>query len=70
MDEGIEQILGRRVRELRVAQGLTKTDFCLMVGISRPYLNRIEEGRANVTLRQLSRLASGLGVPAVDLISR
>ncbi len=69
MDERIEQTVGRRVRELREAQGLSKIEFCLMIDLSRPYLNRIEAGEANITLRQLERLAAGLGVSASDLLN-
>lgn len=69
MDERIEQTVGRRVRELREAQGLSKIEFCLMIDPSRPYLNRIEAGEANITLRQLERLAAGLGVSASDLLN-
>ncbi len=68
MEERIEQTVGRRVRELRQQEGLTKTEFCLMVNISRPYLNRIETGQANITLRQLDRLAAGLDVHPAELL--
>lgn len=69
MVERIEQTVGRRVRELRTQQGLSKTDFCLMVNISRPYLDRIESGDANITLKRLAELAAGLDVPPAALLS-
>lgn len=69
MNERIEQIIGANVQRLRQEQGHTKTAFCLMAGISRPYLDKVEAGEANITVRQLERLASGLGVEPVDLIS-
>ncbi len=62
MSETIEQRVGRNVRALREDQGLSKVEFCLMAGISRPYLNHIESGKANVTVKQLDRLAKSLGV--------
>ncbi len=70
MDERIEQRVGRRVRELREGQGLSKSEFCLMIDLSRPYLNAIESGDANITLRQLARIAAGLAVDPEDLIRR
>lgn len=69
MSERIEQTIGANVRCLRVEQGHSKTAFCLMAGISRPYLDKVEAGEANITVRQLERLAAGLGVDAIDLIS-
>ena len=70
MQERIEQTVGRRVRELRMQQGLGKTEFCLMIDLSRPYLDAIEAGEANVTLKLLDRLASGLDVEPAELLER
>jgi transcriptional regulator with XRE-family HTH domain len=60
--------LGRRVAELRNALGLNQREFAELVGISVPYLQRIESGRQNLTMRSLARLAWGLGVPALRLL--
>ena len=69
MNERIEQIIGANVQRLRQEHGHPRSAFCLMAGISRPYLDKVEAGEANITVRQLERLASGLGVEPVDLIS-
>ena len=68
MEERIEHTVGKRVRELREREGLSKTEFCLMVDISRPYLNSVEDGTANITLRMLARLAAGLDVHPCELM--
>lgn len=68
MEEITVQRIGQRVREMREEQGLGKSEFALMVGISRPYLNRIEQGTANVTVKMLVRVASGLDVSVLDLL--
>lgn len=68
MGEETVQRIGRRVRRMREEQGLGKAEFALMVGISRPYLNRIENGTANVTVKMLVRVAAGLDVSAIDLM--
>ena len=67
MSESTLQKIGVRVQELRKQQGLSKTEFALMVGISRPYLSQIENGSANVTIKMLERVASALDVPMVVL---
>ena len=51
MDERAKQILGRRVEETRRDLGISKVDFCVATGISRPYLDRIEDGTANFTVK-------------------
>lgn len=68
MEETIEQRIGRRVRSLREEQNLTKTDFCLMVNLSRPYLNKIEKGVANPTIKVLEQIAKGFDIPVTYLI--
>ena len=69
MSERIEQVIGRRVQALREQQHLSKIDFCLMTDVSRPYLNRIEAGEANITVKQLARLAAALNVEPADLLA-
>ncbi|OUN89777.1 helix-turn-helix domain-containing protein [[Collinsella] massiliensis] len=68
MNESIEQTAGRNVRSLREEQHLSKTAFCLMAGVSRPYLNRIEAGQANMSIKQLDRLAKALGTDVISLL--
>lgn len=68
MDERIEQRVGRNVRALREQQRLTKVEFCLMAGVSRPYLNKIEAGEANISVKQLDRLAKSLDVQVTSLL--
>ena len=68
MSEKIEQTIGRNVRSLREAQHLSKVEFCLMAGLSRPYLNKIEGGEANISVKQLDRLAQSLGIDAAELL--
>lgn len=68
MNEPLGQIVGRNVAALRIKQGYNKTDFCLMAGISRPYLNYVESGESNITLNELQRLADGLAVHPIRLL--
>ena len=67
MDERAKQILGRRVEETRRDLGISKVD-CVATGISRPYLDRIEDGTANFTLRVLFKIAPALGMTVSELL--
>ncbi|HOX68180.1 MAG TPA: helix-turn-helix transcriptional regulator [Burkholderiaceae bacterium] len=62
-----QRAFGERVRELRLAGGLTQDDLAERCGLFRTYLSRIETGRANPTLTMIDALASSLGVPIVAL---
>ncbi|MDO9018340.1 MAG: helix-turn-helix transcriptional regulator [Deltaproteobacteria bacterium] len=54
--------IGRRIAELRAAQGWTQEKMAEALDVNLPYLQRIEGGRENLTVRSLARLAHVLGV--------
>ncbi|MFQ5587716.1 MAG: helix-turn-helix domain-containing protein [Nitrospiria bacterium] len=58
--------LGRVLRSLREARGLTQADMETM-GISHRYYQRIERGRSNVTIKTLVKIAGSLGVEIEDI---
>lgn len=60
------QTVASRLRELRLTQGLTQWALAER-GVSYKYYQRIEAGRANVTLRTLDRVARALGVSFEEL---
>lgn len=55
--------LGQRIRELRLAAGLTQAELARRTGIHRPNIARVEAGRHTPSLETLARLASAIGVP-------
>ena len=57
-----QRAFGQRVRELRLAAGMTQEDLAERCGLFRTYLSRIETGRANPTLTMIYALATSLGV--------
>lgn len=59
--------LGRRVRYLRAAKGLTQESFAELCGISPRYISELERGAANVTVNILEPVATTLGVTLKDL---
>ena len=65
-DKRLMQLVGKRVRELRIARGLKQEDMC-QFGFDYKYYQRIEYGEKNLTLKTLNKLAKGLGVPVSEL---
>ena len=61
--------LGYNVRRLRTEQHLTKRTFAMMVGIGRPFLDKIESGEADPRLSLVIRLADALSVTPEDLLA-
>src|SRR3954465_6206134 len=60
--------VGARIRELRIAQGLTQESLGLEAGMSRNMIIGLEWGRKSVAYERLWDLASVLGVGVDELL--
>ena len=58
---------GERIRELRIAQGLSQEKFALSIGMDRTYYASVESGKRNISLNNIKKIADGLGVSLSDL---
>lgn len=54
--------LGERIRTLRANTGLSQEKFALKIGMDRTYFASVESGKRNVSIRNLKKIADGLGV--------
>ncbi len=61
--------VGRRVRSMRLEQGLTLDKFSQHSGVSRRTIISLEAGEANVSLGTLDKLARALGTTFGQLVS-
>jgi transcriptional regulator with XRE-family HTH domain len=60
---------GRRLREIRESQGLSREDLAQMAGIKSGIIYKLETKRNNnPKLKTLSAIARALGVRVADLI--
>lgn len=60
---------GRRLRELRLKQGLSQERLGELAGLDRTYVSSAEAGRRNVSLKTICKLAEALGVDPGSLLS-
>jgi len=60
--------MGRRLKILREAQGLTRQALAELAGISRESVRLLEAGRFDPTLGMLTKLARALKVTLPDLV--
>ena len=65
--EKVRLLVGQRVRQLRLEQGLTAAELGRIVDKQRTYVSDFENGRLNFTQETLSFFAEALGVDEVDL---
>lgn len=54
--------IARRVRETRVAAGLSQSELALTCGVARTTVIAIENGRPGVAIEKVQRVLSGLGL--------
>ncbi len=66
--ESWEQV-GLRVREARIAAGLSQVQLAGLLGVDRSALVRIESGQRQVSALELFRLSDHLGVPPTHFVS-
>lgn len=67
--EDIQSRFGARVRELRQAKELTQEQLAFDSGLDRTYINSVEQGRRNVSLVNIVRIAEALKVEPAELVS-
>lgn len=60
--------LGARLRELRLAAGLTQAELARRTGIHRPNIARVEAGRHTPSLETLARIANAIGVSTTRVL--
>jgi transcriptional regulator with XRE-family HTH domain len=60
--------LGRRIRDARVASGLTQEDLAQSLHLSNAYISLIERGDRNPPIATVFAIASVLGVSPRELL--
>ncbi|MBO6515212.1 MAG: helix-turn-helix transcriptional regulator [Bacteroidia bacterium] len=65
--EQVQKAFGERIRKLREAKGMSLLDLGVITGLEKTAISRIENGRTNVTLRTVTKLARGLNTDLLEL---
>jgi transcriptional regulator with XRE-family HTH domain len=61
--------VGTRIRELRNERGLSLAELAEASELSKGHLSSVEHGLAAITIQTISRLAKGLNVPALYILT-
>jgi transcriptional regulator with XRE-family HTH domain len=61
-------LFGKRVRELRIAKGLSQEELAELAALHRNYVGGIERGERNLGLLNLVQLAHALSVKPAKLL--
>lgn len=68
MSEDVRQLVGRNVRRLRIAAGLTQAGLAIKMGVDRAYISGLELGERNPTVVTLWHVAQVLDVKVGSLL--
>ncbi len=59
----IQQLIGRKIRELRKSERISSTKLSGLVGISQGQLSKIENGKITISIKTLSKLCQAFNRP-------
>jgi transcriptional regulator with XRE-family HTH domain len=62
MSEDLRRMVGRNVRRLRIATGLSQAELAERMGVDRAYVSGLELGQRNPTVVTLWHIGKALGV--------
>jgi transcriptional regulator with XRE-family HTH domain len=63
----ILQSFGLRIKTLRQKQTISQEKLAEMADLHRTYINLVESGKRNISLRNINKLSKALGVSLEDL---
>jgi transcriptional regulator with XRE-family HTH domain len=64
------QTFAANLRKVRLERGLSQERFADLSGVHRTYVGSVERGERNVSIDNMERFASALGVDLVELLAR
>lgn len=69
MTAGLRKILAENIRALRASKGFSQEDLADHCGLHRTYIGSVERGERNISLENIERLSTALGVTAPQLLT-
>lgn len=59
---------GQRLREVRHEKGISQEKLAELAGLHRTYVSSVERGERNISLQNIEKLATALGVTMARLM--
>lgn len=67
-NKSLDVEIGRRLRQARIAKGLTLKDMAASVGLSHQAIQKYENGESRLSLSTLAQLRQHIGIEPADLL--
>lgn len=68
MEGDLQKQVGKNLRAIREARGVSQEAFADVLGVHRTYMGGVERGERNLTLKSVERIADRVGLDPIDLI--
>lgn len=62
------QKFGENMKKVRLEKGMSQGDICRALGLDRAYISNVENGKQNLTLSTMEKVAKALGVSSSELL--
>ncbi len=63
----ITEKFGEQIKQLRNNLGISQEKFALSIDMDRTYYASVESGKRNISLKNIDKIARGLGVSLEEL---
>ena len=64
------EIVGKNVRKYREKKGISQEALADLAGVHRTYVTKVEQGKTNISVVNIFRIAEALDVEAKELLER
>lgn len=65
----ISESFGLRCKALREEKGISQEKFALLIEMDRTYYSSVENGKRNISLKNIEKIAKGFGLTVSELLN-
>lgn len=65
----IQSAFGLAIKSVRTNVGISQEKFALMIGMDRTYYASVESGKRNISITNISKIASGFNITLSELFA-
>lgn len=68
MSKTTAQKFGENMKKIRLEKGMSQGDICRALNLDRAYISNVENGKQNLTISTMEKVAKALGVSIDTLL--
>ena len=68
MSKSTAQKFGENMKKIRLEKEMSQGDICRALSLDRAYISNVENGKQNLTISTMEKVAKALGVGLDDLL--